>query len=173
MIKCSVCGGDAPNSSDGMCNTCSENYWSRQSENRANSRRHKHEGCSVCGSEYMCNCNTNGYKPYPGAVNKTKGVRYGSWSFWTLEALSDDEPHTVAYIRNTTGMNSMNSMYHDRASYYFGNVVAPRLVNGGLIVKVSRGTYQITVKGHRALQSEYQRVKGRTDIDMHGRKIRR
>ena len=28
--KCTVCGKDAPNSSDGMCNQCSIDYWNRK-----------------------------------------------------------------------------------------------------------------------------------------------
>lgn len=77
-----------------------------------------------------------------------ESVRYDSWSYKTLEVLSDRKVHKVSDILSKSGMSFMDTwQYPDRPNYYFANVVAPRLKAGDLIRDVKYGHYKITTKG--------------------------
>ena len=75
-------------------------------------------------------------------------VKYDSWSYRTLEVLSDRKVHKVSDILNQSGMINMDHwLYPDRPNYYFGNSIVPRLKDGDLIRSVKHGYYKITTKG--------------------------
>lgn len=75
-------------------------------------------------------------------------VKYDSWSYKTLEVLSDRKVHKVSDILFKSGMMNMDHwLYPDRPNYYFSMTVAPRLMVGDLIRRVKHGYYKITTKG--------------------------
>ena len=83
-----------------------------------------------------------------------ESVRYDSWSYKTLEVLSDRKVHKVSNILKQSGMCDIPKCgYDDRPNFFFSNAVMPRLRAGNLIINVKYGHYKITAKGLRAYKN--------------------